>query len=68
MTLATVTRPGLLSVVEAAQYLGISKGTLYNWMSMRRIEYVKVGRRTVFRQAALDRFINENTVPTRESA
>jgi excisionase family DNA binding protein len=33
----------LLSVDEAAEYLGISAGTLRNWISMRRIEYVKVG-------------------------
>jgi excisionase family DNA binding protein len=36
----------LLSVGEAAQYLGISAGTLRNWISLRRIEHVKVGRLT----------------------
>jgi excisionase family DNA binding protein len=39
-------RRGLLSVEAAAQYLGVSPGTLRNWVSARRIEYVKVGRLT----------------------
>jgi excisionase family DNA binding protein len=34
-------RRGLLSVEEAAEYLGISAGTMRNWISMRRIEHVK---------------------------
>jgi excisionase family DNA binding protein len=55
-------RPRLLSVEEAADYLGISTGTMRNWLSMRRIEYVKVGRLTRVSQAALDRYITVNTV------
>jgi excisionase family DNA binding protein len=64
---ANAGRPGglrrvLLSVNEAAQYLGISTGTMRNWLSMRRIEYVKVGRLTRVSQSALDRYIAANTV------
>lgn len=55
-------RPHLLSVEEAADYLGISTGTLRNWLSMRRIEYVKVGRLTRIRLATLDRYIAARTV------
>ena len=55
-------RPHLLSVEEAADYLGISTGTMRNWLSMRRIEYVKVGRLTRVSQAALDKYIAANTV------
>ncbi len=55
-------RPHLLSVEEAADYLGISAGTMRNWLSMRRIEYVKVGRLTRIRLATLDRYIAANTV------
>ena len=51
----------LLTVDAAAGYLGISTGTLRNWISMRRIEYVKVGRLTRISQAALNRFIDQNT-------
>ena len=58
-------RPGsahLLTVGEAADYLGISPGTLRNWLSMRRISYVKVGRLTKLSQETLDRYIAERTV------
>ena len=55
-------RRGLLSVEEAAQYLGISPGTLRNWLSMRRIEHVKVGRLTRISCATLDRYIADHTV------
>jgi excisionase family DNA binding protein len=55
-------RRGLLAGEDAATYLGISAGTLRNWVSMRRIEYVKVGRLTRFSVAALDRYIAAHTV------
>ena len=55
-------RPHLLSVEEAADYLGISTGTLRNWLSMRRVEYVKVGRLTRVSLDALDHYIAANTV------
>ena len=52
----------LLSVSDAAAYLGISQGTLRNWLSMRRIDYVKVGSLTKLSRDTLDRYIAENTV------
>ena len=52
----------LLSVEEAATYLGVSQGTLRNWLSMRRIDYVKVGRLTKLSRDTLDRYIAEHTV------
>jgi len=55
-------RCSLLSVDEAAQYLGISSGTMRNWLSMRRIEHVKVGRLTRISQAVLERYVATHTV------
>jgi excisionase family DNA binding protein len=52
----------LLSVEEAADYLGLSAGTMRNWISMRRIEHVKVGRLTRIPQSALDRYTLAHTV------
>ena len=58
-----IKNPGdLLSVDEAAQYLRVSPGTLRNWLSMRRLEFVKIGRLTRLSQAALDRYITKHTV------
>ena len=47
---------------EAAAYLGISPGTLRNWLSARRIPYAKVGRLTKVARTTLDQFITDNTV------
>ena len=47
----------LLSVDDAAAYLGVQPGTLRNWLSARRLPYVKVGRLTKLSQPDLDAFI-----------
>ena len=55
-------RGPLYSVDQAAEYLGIRPGTLRNWLSARRITYVKVGRLTRVPLASLERFVADNTV------
>jgi excisionase family DNA binding protein len=60
--MATPSDSVLLSVDDAAQYLGIASGTMRNWLSMRRIEYVKVGRLTRISRRALERFVASHTV------
>ena len=62
MTSGSAMAGPLLSVSDAAAYLGISQGTLRNWLSMRRIDYVKVGSLTKLSRDTLDRYIQENTV------
>lgn len=56
----------LLSVYEAAEYLGVQPGTLRNWLSARRLAYVKVGRLTRLSSDTLNRFIAEHTVASVE--
>ena len=34
----------LINISELSQLLGISKGTLYNWVYLRRIPFIKAGR------------------------
>ena len=43
MSTSTTTKR-LLTVDETAAYLGISKLTVYDWISKRKIQYVKVGQ------------------------
>ena len=57
----------LLGIAEAAAYLGISPGTLRNWLSMKRIAYVKVGRLTKVSRETLDAYIAAHTVPAVQS-
>jgi hypothetical protein len=54
----------LIDRAAAAQYLGVSPGTLANWQStgFRRVPHVKIGKRVKYRVADLDRFIESNLV------
>lgn len=50
---------------EAADYLGIAKGTLANWVSQRiGPRSIKIGSMRLFRQEDLDRFIEEKLFET----
>lgn len=55
----------LLTMEGAAAYLGLEKSTLYEWVSKRKIDYVKVGRLTKFDQQQLDKWIAAHTVKAR---
>jgi len=46
-----------LTVQEAAKYLRVAKGTLYNWISQRRIPFCRRGRVLRFERDALDRWL-----------
>ena len=52
----------LLTMVEASEYLGVSKLTLYGWVSARKVSFVKVGRLVKFKQEHLDKWIDQHTV------
>ena len=55
----------LLTMDEASEYLGISKLTLYGWVSARKLGFVKVGRLVKFKQEQLDKWIEQHTVKAR---
>lgn len=57
----------LLTVEETAAYLGLSKLTVYDWISKRKIEYVKVGRLVKFDQRVLAKWIAQHTVKPRST-
>lgn len=50
---------------EASEYLGISKLTLYGWVSARKIRFVKMGRLVKFKQRDLDQWIDRHTIMAR---
>ncbi len=47
----------LLSVGEAARYLGVQERTIYSWASQEKIPSVHMGRRLLFNQEDLDKMI-----------
>jgi len=53
----------ILDNAAAAEYLGISTGTLDVWRSTKRyaIPFIKVGRLVKYRQSALDTFLESRT-------
>ena len=58
----------LLTMDEAAKYLGISKLTPYGWVSARKLGYVKIGRLVKFKQAQLDAWIDQHTITARRDS
>ena len=56
----TVSREGLLTIREAAQYLAVSVSTLYGWVWQRRIPFIKMGRALRFDPHDLAAFIEAN--------
>jgi excisionase family DNA binding protein len=57
----------LLSVREAAAYLGITVSTLYGWTCHRLITFVKVGRLVKFRLADLEAYVERRSVQARKN-
>jgi excisionase family DNA binding protein len=63
--LKTPSEDGLLTVHDAAQYLAVSKSTLYGWVWQKRIPFVKVGRALRFERAELQKLIQANRFQAR---
>lgn len=53
--------PLLLAIKDAATYLGIRPGRLYELVNTGEIDHVRVGRRTYISRDAITRFIEINT-------
>jgi len=56
---------GLMTVQDAARFLAVSTSTLYGWVYLRRIPFVKVGRALRFELAELQKFIQANRFQAR---
>jgi len=55
----------LLNVNQAAKELRISIHTLRSWIYQKRLPYVKLGRRCLFKQEDLEVFVNKNVIKTK---
>lgn len=47
----------LIDIDELSSRLNIAKGTLYNWVYLRRIPFVKLGRALRFDPNEIDRIV-----------
>lgn len=55
-----------LSVRKLAEYLGIKHQTIYSWVSMKKIPYVKMGRRVMFDLRDIEKWIQDRKVEVHE--
>ena len=53
----------LLTVVEAADELGLSVSTIRSWIASRRLGHIRLGRSIRLKAAELRRVIEAGTVP-----
>ena len=54
--------PMLLTVDDLSSSFGLSPKTIRNWIALRKIPFVMVGRRAMFRSESIDRWIKDREV------
>jgi len=52
----------LLTVDEVAKVLSVKKSTLYQWVHLRLIPHIKVGRFVRFKEEEIERWLKERKV------
>lgn len=57
----------LLSVTEAADFLGIKKSTLYEWIIQKKVPHYKVGRLVKFKREDLEAWLKKNGQEVKKS-
>ena len=65
MKMQSRSESGLMTVQDAAKFLAVSTSTLYGWVYLRRIPFVKVGSALRFELAELQNFIQSNRFTVR---
>ncbi|OGS34827.1 MAG: hypothetical protein A2474_05245 [Elusimicrobia bacterium RIFOXYC2_FULL_34_12] len=50
------------NIEELAEYIAVSKGTIYNWISQRKLIFVKMGRRVKFDIKDIDKWIESKKI------
>ena len=53
----------LLTVVQAADRLGLRPATIRSWIWTRKIQYVKLGRSVRLREDTIQEIIEAGTIP-----
>ena len=55
----------LIDIDELSNQLKIAKGTLYNWVYLRRIPFVKLGRALRFDPLEIERILRASSIHER---
>jgi len=51
--------PSLLSVEDLADYLGLKKQTIYNWLNQGKISGIKIGKVWRFEKKEIDNWLKK---------
>ena len=51
-----------LNVKELSGLTGLKQSTIYQWVSQRKIPYIKLGKKILFDPDKINKWIEENTV------
>lgn len=54
-----------LTLNELAEYIKMSKSTIYKWCSNGQIPYIKTGKLLLFKKDAIDLWLEQFNVPTK---
>lgn len=58
-----MTQKRFLSIIELAEFLGIPRLTIYQWIHQRKIPHIKLGHKTVrFDREQIERWLEEKKV------
>lgn len=57
----------LINIRDLSEMTGVAVDTLYRWVSMKKVPYVKVGRLTKFDVEAVDQWIKGLSVSCRDN-
>jgi|SaaInlStandDraft_3_1057020.scaffolds.fasta_scaffold157434_1 excisionase family DNA binding protein len=55
-------KPETWNHTTAAEYIGITPGTMRVWCSKRKIPFIKINGRVRFRQVDLDKFLDDGLI------
>ena len=50
-------RINLITIEELANYIGVSSKTVQNWVALRSIPFLRIGRKTLFRRERIDSWL-----------
>lgn len=61
-----MTQMKYLTLNELAEYIKMSKSTIYKWCSKGLIPYIKTGKNLLFKKEVIDLWLDQFNVPTKE--
>lgn len=63
---APQTKDKLMSIDDAANFLNVSKSTIYTWTSNKQIPFLKRGKRLYFKEADLLKWLDKGKQKTQD--